>query len=323
MIDGPLVSVVVPVFNAEKTLPACFESITNQTHRHLQILLVDDGSNDESLALCRECENLDKRVTVIPKKNGGVSSARNAGIDKAQGEYIVFVDSDDVVHPEYLEKMLAYRRDDALVMCGYEEFLDDMPSFAEVGSNCGYELIDPRYCLNYWDSGIASPFNKLFDAGVVESNHIRFPDEIALGEDLLFVLMYLGCILGGVLKLGRNLYGYRRGADDSLSGAVPTADQTEFFYRKAKVCLDQLEADSTQYEYLRYKVMLDYEKLLIAIARNESKSFMETVRELADVFKAKTYREVCTSDISSNAIYRKVLRGKNPFLAFAWYRLSR
>ena len=101
-----LISVIVPVYNASRYLRRCVESIINQTYQQLEIILIDDGSTDESSSICYEYANKDKRVTVIHKENGGVSSARNMGMDKAKGHYLTFVDSDDCIHPRFCELML-------------------------------------------------------------------------------------------------------------------------------------------------------------------------------------------------------------------------
>ena len=98
-----LISIIVPVYNVEKYLRKCIESIINQTYENLEIILIDDGSTDESGEICDEVKNKDKRIIVIHKKNGGLSDARNVGIDNANGKYITFIDSDDYVEKNYIE----------------------------------------------------------------------------------------------------------------------------------------------------------------------------------------------------------------------------
>lgn len=101
--DEPLISVIVPIYNVEKYLNRCIESIVNQTYKTLEIILVDDGSPDNCPQICDEWKEKDNRIKVIHKKNGGLSDARNAGLDIAQGEYIAFVDSDDWIDKEWIE----------------------------------------------------------------------------------------------------------------------------------------------------------------------------------------------------------------------------
>ena len=102
----PLVSVVVPIYNVKKFLKDCFSSIVTQTYKNLEIILVDDGSTDESGDLADELASTDNRAVVIHKENGGLSSARNAGIKKATGEFITFIDSDDIIHNEFVEVLI-------------------------------------------------------------------------------------------------------------------------------------------------------------------------------------------------------------------------
>ena len=100
------ISIIVPVYNLEKYLPRCLNSVCNQTYKNLEIILVDDGSTDKSSDICDNWAKKDSRIIVIHKKNGGVSSARNAGIKKATGEYIHFVDGDDWLELNCYEKIV-------------------------------------------------------------------------------------------------------------------------------------------------------------------------------------------------------------------------
>ena len=102
----PLITVIIPVYNIMEYLPRCVHSVTAQTYKNLQIILVDDGSTDGTAQLCDELAAEDPRISVYHKENGGSSSARNLGLGKAQGEYIGFVDSDDRCEPEMYEKLL-------------------------------------------------------------------------------------------------------------------------------------------------------------------------------------------------------------------------
>ena len=107
MQDNRKVSVVIPVYRVEEYLPVCLESVCAQTHRNLQIILVDDGSPDGCGEICDRYAGQDSRIQVIHKENGGLSDARNAGIREACGDYLLFVDSDDRIAPDYVERLLA------------------------------------------------------------------------------------------------------------------------------------------------------------------------------------------------------------------------
>ena len=149
-----LISVIVPVYNVEKYLRQCLESIINQTYKNLEIILVDDGSTDNSGNICEEYAPKDNRIKVIHKTNSGLSSARNAGLDICTGEYIGFVDSDDWLEPDMYEilhdKMIEDQAD--IVNCGfYREYKEHREKFA-VLEKCvysGYDVIEQSYSSPY------------------------------------------------------------------------------------------------------------------------------------------------------------------------------
>ena len=171
--DQPLISVIVPVYNVEKYLKKCVDSITSQTYKNLEILLVDDGSTDSSGQICNEFEKNDARIKVIHKKNGGLSDARNAGLDRAKGQYYAFIDSDDYIQDNTIEIMLnAIKKNKSeIAVCNMIRFLEEgetvqfyCPTDHEVlyqGNQRYKTLNQPSVC------------NKLFEAKLFEG--IRFP----------------------------------------------------------------------------------------------------------------------------------------------------
>lgn len=119
-----LVSVIVPVYNVEKYLKECLQSLLNQTYYNLEIILVNDGSTDSSSSICDEYANKDSRIIVIHKENGGLSSARNAGLNKSTGDYVFFLDSDDLLQNNAIELLYNCLNEDesSIVMCELEKF---------------------------------------------------------------------------------------------------------------------------------------------------------------------------------------------------------
>lgn len=121
-----LVSIVIPIYNSEKYLNECIESVVNQTYSNLEIILVNDGSTDDSDKICETWKNKDNRIMVISKDNSGVSDARNCGIQKAIGKYVAFVDSDDVIHSQYIDllcKAILINNSD-IAICSFSAFTD-------------------------------------------------------------------------------------------------------------------------------------------------------------------------------------------------------
>ena len=131
----PLISVICPVYNAEDYLQQTLECIKNQTYKELEILLIDDGSIDNSLEICFIEAKKDERIKVIHTDNNGVASARNLGLSKVTGEYVSFIDSDDIVAPNFFEVMInaALRTNEAIVTCRYyNEEKHDYDSFSKI-----------------------------------------------------------------------------------------------------------------------------------------------------------------------------------------------
>lgn len=118
-----IVSIIIPIYNSEKYLNRCLSSITEQTYSNIEIVLIDDGSTDDSLSICLDWKNKDDRILVFSKENGGQGSARNYGIKVSSGEYIVFVDSDDYIHPQMIEVLIhvAINHVVDIVQCSYQE----------------------------------------------------------------------------------------------------------------------------------------------------------------------------------------------------------
>lgn len=135
-----LVSIIVPIYNVEKYLCRCVDSIINQTYKNIEIVLVDDGSPDGCPKICDEYSELDSRIKVIHKPNGGLSDARNAGIDKATGEYITFVDSDDWIEHDTVEKMLHLSNPNRIVSLQAISVSSNMTDEVDRGTNAVNEV---------------------------------------------------------------------------------------------------------------------------------------------------------------------------------------
>lgn len=187
-----MVSVIVPVYRSEETLERCVKSLTMQTYRELEILLVVDGPPDKSGELAERLAWEDKRIRVIHQKNQGVSAARNKGLKEAKGEYIRFLDSDDYVEKDSIQVMVeAMERDDTdFVVAGFHHLyfgrsIEKLPE--KEGTFPVQESRD--YILKLYEKGFFNmPWNKLFKRQKMQS---RFPEDLNLGEDLLFNLSYL------------------------------------------------------------------------------------------------------------------------------------
>jgi glycosyltransferase involved in cell wall biosynthesis len=194
-----LVSIIVPVYNAEKYLEQCLDSILNQTYSQIELILINDGSTDRSGEICDAYERKDPRVKVIHQSNAGPSVARNRGIGAATGDYIQFVDADDRI-ASHMTEVLVEKLSDAfqLVICGYELVTKEEDrvissknfSFYKPGPYSKEDFL-AHFGEIYQDYYIHYNWNKLYIAELIQKNGIRFDEDVIRGEDLIFNLQYL------------------------------------------------------------------------------------------------------------------------------------
>lgn len=191
-----MITIIIPVYNSEKYLSACVSAILSQSYQELEVLLIDDGSRDTSPSICDKLAQRDTRVRVLHKQNGGISSARNAGLDMARGEWVTFCDNDDQVSPHWLERLVALADEETLPMCAFtREFGELGPKFQKYSRiQKGFTVQKDEYLEFYKQRVGGFVWNALFRRDIIERHHLRFPERKAQGdinEDLIFDLQYL------------------------------------------------------------------------------------------------------------------------------------
>ena len=183
-----LVSIIVPIYNSEKYLERCICSLTNQTYKNIEIFLIDDGSIDNSPKICDKWSKKDKRIKVIHKKNGGVNSARNIGIELMKGDYVSFVDSDDCIDSQMIEilvkNMLDFDVD--LSICGYS-IIDKNSTISNKFDSILMKSIEDFHKNSFYYKGYL--WNKLFKSEIVKK--VPLDLDIYLCEDELYITKYV------------------------------------------------------------------------------------------------------------------------------------
>ena len=223
----PIVSIIVPVYNAQDYLHKCINSLLNQSFSDFEIILVNDGSKDNSKEICEEFAKSDNRIKVIHKENGGVSSARNCGIDEACGKYIMFCDSDDFVKEDFCKPLveLAEGKEDCLVLAGITEIHDGINKddlCAKYPEGEKLTLSNQDFCDLYVELNLKGqfllmnmPYNKLFSRSVIEKHHLRFDTKINYNEDFIFNILYLEKV-SEVKIYNKSIYNYYMDTPGSL-----------------------------------------------------------------------------------------------------------
>ncbi len=217
--EMPLVSVIMPVYNVENYLNKCIESVVNQTYKNLEIILVDDGSTDNSPLICDNWAKKDSRIRVLHKLNSGAGFSRNQGIENSTGEYIFFVDSDDYLDFETVEKCILKANETFadLIIFGKNEFSDDgniksVPLNSNKDIFVGREVIDELLpSLFTYKIGVGiSVWGKMYKASVIKKNNIKFLSEREIfSEDAYFTTEIFG-FLSLVAVINENFYYYRK-----------------------------------------------------------------------------------------------------------------
>ena len=214
--DEAMVSVVIPAYNATGTLERLFACLLNQTWQNLQIILVNDGSKDGTEAMARKAAEKDPRLTVVSQENLGISSTRNAGLALCKGKYIRFIDADDTLPLDSIERMVRRAEKDGseLVIGGYDQYFGERKSFHNLAGRDDTVPCDDmmRHLCDHANSyfyGVL--WNKLFVRELVEKQQCRFQQGLTWGEDFAFVMDYLAGVKQ-VSFMKDSLYDYRRTA---------------------------------------------------------------------------------------------------------------
>lgn len=225
--DKVKISIVIPVYNAEKYLDVCLSSILDQDMHSYEVILVDDGSTDSSPMICDRYSGTDARFRTIHKVNGGVSSARNAGISLSQGEYVMFVDADDALSPDALSLLSAVTVEKPdIVIGGFNIYQGEIP----------YRTVIPYDSEFYPSAGLSEffdatmhrlgelfrgPWAKLYRSSVIKKHSLRFNENLSYAEDKLFVYQFMNKI-SSAAAVDAPVYEYFR-RPGTLSGGKTTA----------------------------------------------------------------------------------------------------
>lgn len=314
-------SIIVPVYNVEQYLPRCIESILNQSIKEFELILINDGSTDKSGSICDYYANKDDRIVVVHKENGGVSSARNYGLDIAKNEYIAFVDSDDYVYEDYLEKL--YNPSVDIVLCNIKYDQNNNKDYYILNNNlCGVfyingdiidKIIDSRYfCCVY---------SKMFRRSIIKKYNIKFNENISLGEDTMFVVDYL--INSHKLEVKDDvIYNYI-----TYKNTLSSFKEDNLYY--LEVCDNYIEKKLSEvYEIensipFKKRKWSKYEYIIFQTLRTHKMKYIQKRKLLNKVFKNRNYIELVKNiDIympNDTRIVRKVLATKNTNIVMIFF----
>ena len=248
--NEPLVSVIVPVYNVEKYLSRCIDSILNQSYKNIELILVDDGSKDNSGNICDEYAGMDNRISVIHKENGGQSAARNIALDCASGEYITFVDSDDYIYIDFIKIMYEtiLKNNCDIVQCDYIRGNENIfPSIAMDGK-C--KVIDVNTALSSFVYKVI-PWAKLYKKSII--GEIRFPEGKINEDDATYYKFAYNC--KRICILENKMYYYYMSPNSTMR-SEPKLDFIGVYEERINFFEEKKEEFLLQKSYERFALIL-------------------------------------------------------------------
>lgn len=304
-----MISVIIPVYNVEKYIRQCVDSVLNQTINEIEILLIDDGSTDNSGIICDDYGKKEKNIKVFHKKNGGLSSARNFGINYASGEYISFIDSDDYILPQMLEKLLSMciNTKSKIAACDYYNVYDEkLEKVNETMKTYVYSSKEFFKKILTENGRIEMcAVNKLYHKSIFASKNNRFP-EGKLFEDLGSTYKYIFSV-DKIVYINKGYYCYRRARKGSITATWNNEREYDRIYMSENMVqyikqnIPELYGDALAFKFMN--TYLTSINLMI-----QTNSFQDEIYKLAQ------------QDISKNIKY--LLKSNLPFVKKAQIIIS-
>lgn len=301
---NPKISVIIPVYNIEAYIAQCIESVINQTYKKLEIILVDDGSTDSSGDICDKYASQDNRISVIHKKNGGLSDARNVAIDKASGNYILFIDGDDYIHHYTIEVLVSTARqyNSEVTTCGYSYVFDDsivdLSEALEKSQPLVFTVEMAIENLMYQKNTTTSAWGKLYKKELFSSG-VRYPKS-AICEDLPTTYK-LFAKANTLAILSNPLYLYRQRKGSIIQSSFKPNRLQALDFAKDQLAFIQDSFPGIESAAIN-RLFMEAVFILQTITLNKAKQFPDAWDACIAVIKK--YRHCVLRDGKSKKIYR-------------------
>lgn len=299
-------SIIIPVYNAQNYLEECLQSIVRNEYEDLEVIIVNDGSKDNSLEICNRFKNSDSRIQIIDKKNTGVSDSRNVGIRASKGQYIMFLDADDFFEFDtftiIIEDIMKDRYD--FIAYSYYTFKEKEVKKAElfdIDKECSNLQVIREYMLA--SSALNTCWGKLFRAEVIKENQITFQADLKIGEDFVFVAEYFMQIKSAIIK-NIPIINYRQHGESAMRKYDFSTRiwYTDYLFRFNKKCVETLHD-----EELTKKMYVYYLRVITNIFLEFAKSNKELAKLYKKAFKFESINEIIdTVDIKMTSAYKKL-----------------
>ncbi|MGL4570223.1 MAG: glycosyltransferase family 2 protein [Clostridium sp.] len=297
------ISIIIPVYNSETYIKRCIDSILSQTFYKFELICIDDGSTDKSLEILYEYDCKDERIKVIKQKNGGPSKARNKGLEVAKGKYVAFVDSDDYLENEYLERLFEKSMENDIIIANYKEETENNKKEIKI-FEC---LLDNKNNSEIIEEILLGSggyvWGKLFKYSAISENNLKFDENINMCEDLIFIIDFFTKI-NYIGKSNESMYIYNKCNCNSIT----TKYKPEMFYIQGQVqekIKNIINKSKIKFENIDLILANRFKDILMYSIYKESK-----LNHIQHKTKIKNINEMITSDETIK--YIKLFKGSGP-----------
>ena len=323
---GLKISVIIPCFNIEQHLSKCIDSVLNQTYRDFELLLIDDGSTDTTLQICKLFQSKDDRIKVFTQPNKGVSCARNRGIAESQADFIMFIDGDDFIKPDYIDMHLA----------NFTIGIQPISGFTHLKSDQAIENRKFKNALNYFNStfvqpsgyvkllgfdALGSPCLRVYEKKIIDQNQLRFDENLTYQEDLLFNLSYLKYV-SQIHLLNYFGYFYVEHAVSSTTKFHKNFCSTEIIFNYLHQMIRSSDDELVVKEFIFQTVI---RKIANVFHRSSTKTISEKQYEISQMFSSEyfnfTHDHLFRTNI--NIVLKTILKLKSVGLIFLYYKFKK
>lgn len=312
-----LVTIIIPCYNIAPYLQKCVDSILNQTYPYFELLLLDDGSADDTLELCKVYEKEDNRVRVFTHQNKGVSYTRNRGIKEAKGDYVMFVDGDDYLEVDYIEKHIVDLEENCITLSGFlnekNGVITKNYNFKRILAGADVKTIQKNEILQLLKyDALSTPCCKLYDLKLLQQKSVFFDEGVTYQEDLLFNIAYFAYF--NTYKL-INYYGYHYVAYDnsSTSRYHINFDHTKQICEQLKVFVKNQDDEDILKEFVIQTLL---RKVSNIFHQNNSDTFKQKNKKIREVFNSEEfeYSKAHLEKLELNFLLKKIIRLKGSHL---------
>ena len=309
-----LISIIIPIYNLIGKVERCLDSVLAQTVKNFELLLIDDGSYDGSEIICDIYAKKDKRVRVFHKTNGGVSAARNLGIENAKGKLITFIDGDDFVSNDYLESLLIFDEDLCIGSVYYSKPNGVVYSICHKEKN---QIVNSnkQYIAEWFDRGsLYSVWACMFKTSIIKKFKLKFLTNITRGEDVIFMLNYVNCCKKVRFSSNYIYYYVRYGREGSSSAMLNSNNifALDYLYMYLKKYFKRNGISSKLVNSYEFWIKCELRGYLYDIVRNQKLSDIQKKKFFELLYSLKAYKNIGKLFEKANPIVVCIIKLRSP-----------